>query len=74
VEPSSFGRILLIVGVVALVAGGIFLLLGRLGVGSMPGDMRFGKGNVRVYFPLGTSILLSIILTVLLNLFLRRRG
>jgi hypothetical protein len=73
VEPSSFGRILLIVGVVALVAGGIFLLLGRLGVGSMPGDMRFGKGNVRVYFPLGTSILLSIILTVLLNLFLRRR-
>jgi hypothetical protein len=74
VEPSSFGRILLIVGVVALVAGGIFLLLGRMGVGSMPGDMRFGKGNVRVYFPLGTSIVLSIILTVLLNIFLRRRG
>lgn len=73
-EPSSFGRILLIVGVVALVAGGIFLLLGRMGVGSMPGDMRFGKGNVRVYFPLGTSIVLSIILTVLLNIFLRRRG
>ncbi|HEX2053649.1 MAG TPA: DUF2905 domain-containing protein [Actinomycetota bacterium] len=72
-EPSSVGRILLLVGVVALVAGGLFLLLGRMGIGSMPGDMRFGKGNVRVYFPLGTSIVLSIILTVLLNLFLRRR-
>jgi hypothetical protein len=73
VEPSSFGKILLLVGVVALVAGGIFLLMGRMGVGSMPGDMKFGKGNVRVYFPLGTSIVLSIILTLLLNLFLRRR-
>lgn len=72
-EPSSFGKILLLVGVVALVAGGIFLLMGRMGVGSMPGDMKFGKGNVRVYFPLGTSIVLSIILTLLLNLFLRRR-
>ena len=72
-EPSSVGRVLLLVGVVALVAGGLFLLFGRMGLGSMPGDMRFGKGNVRVYFPLGTSIVLSIILTILLNLFLRRR-
>ena len=72
-EPSTVGRVLLIVGVLALVVGGIFFLLGKAGVGSMPGDMRFGKGNVRVYFPLGTSIVISIILTVLLNLFLRRR-
>lgn len=72
-EPSSVGKVLLLVGVVALVAGGLFLLFGRMGLGSMPGDMRFGKGNVRVYFPLGTSIVLSIILTILLNLFLRRR-
>ena len=72
-EPSSFGKILLLVGVVALVAGCIFLMMGRMGVGSMPGDMKFGKGNVRFYFPLGTSIVLSIILTLLLNLFLRRR-
>lgn len=72
-ETSNIGRILLIVGVVALVAGGIFVLLGKLGLGPMPGDMQWGRGNVRVFFPLGTSIVLSIILTVLLNLFLRRR-
>lgn len=72
-SPEGVGRFLLIAGVVALVAGGIFLLLGKLGVGSMPGDMQFGRGNARFYFPLGTSIVLSIILTVLLNLFLRRR-
>jgi len=71
-EPASFGKVLLLIGVVALIAGGIFLLLGRMGVGSMPGDLRFGRGNVRFYFPIGTSIVLSIILTVLLNLFLRR--
>lgn len=71
-ETSGVGRILLIVGVIALVAGGIFLLLGKMGLGSMPGDMQWGKGNVRFYFPLGTSIVLSIILTVLLNLFFRR--
>lgn len=71
-EPSGIGRILLLVGVVALIAGAVFMLLGKLGIGSMPGDMRFGKGNVRFYFPLGTSIVLSIILTLLLNLFLRR--
>ncbi len=71
-EPSAVGRILLTVGAIALVAGAIFLLIGKLGLGSMPGDMKFGRGNVRFYFPLGTSIVLSIILTVLLNLFLRR--
>ncbi len=72
-EPSAVGKVLLGIGVLALIVGGIFLLLGKAGVGSMPGDLRFGKGNVRFYFPLGTSIVISIILTLLLNLFLRRR-
>jgi hypothetical protein len=72
-EPGSVGKVLLGIGVLALIVGGIFLLLGKAGIGSMPGDMRWGRGNVRVYFPLGTSIVISIILTVLLNLFLRRR-
>ena len=73
VEPWSVGKVLVGIGILALVAGGIFLLLGKIGIGSMPGDMRFGKGNFRVYFPLGTSIVISIVLTVLLNLFLRGR-
>jgi hypothetical protein len=38
----------------------------------VPGDLSFGKGNVRVFVPLGTSILVSIVLTIVLNLFLRR--
>lgn len=58
---------------VLLIAGGIFVLLGKLGVGSLPGDFSFKRGNLGVYLPLGSSILISIILTILLNLLLRRR-
>ncbi len=72
-EPSAVGKVLVVIGVTAVVAGAIFLLIGKLGLGSMPGDFKFGKGNVRFYFPLGTSIVISVILTLLLNLFLRRR-
>jgi hypothetical protein len=38
----------------------------------LPGDLSFKLGNVRVFFPIATSIVLSIVLTVVLNLFFRR--
>lgn len=72
-EPSGIGKVLILVGVISLVAGGLFVLLGKTGITSLPGDLKFSKGNFRFYFPIGTSIVLSIILTVLLNLFLRNR-
>jgi hypothetical protein len=58
--------------VVLLVLGAIFLLLGRLGLDRLPGDLVFRRGNVTVYFPIGLMILLSIVGTILLNLFFRR--
>lgn len=70
---ESIGKILVVVALVFAVVGGAFLLLGKAGVGRLPGDMSFGKGNWRAFFPLGTSILISIILSVLLNLFFRSR-
>jgi hypothetical protein len=70
---ESFGRVLVGLGLLALVVGALLMLLGKAGVSSLPGDMAFGRGNWRVYFPLGTSILISIVLTLLLNLFLRGR-
>jgi hypothetical protein len=69
---ESTGKILLLIGLVLLVAGGFFYLLGRLGIGSVPGDLSFRRGNVRVFIPIGTSILLSIVLTLLLNFLFRR--
>lgn len=58
--------------VVLLVLGGIFLLLSRFGIDRLPGDLVFRRGSFTVYAPIGLMILVSIVLTVLLNLFFRR--
>ena len=68
----GLGRILIGVAIVLLVLGGLFLVLGRLGIDRLPGDLVFRRGNVTVYFPIGIMILLSIVGTILLNLFFRR--
>ena len=64
------GRILIILGVVLVVVG----LLVNLGlpIGRLPGDISVRRGNVSFYFPLTTSIIASILLTLLL-MFLSRR-
>lgn len=55
-----------------LVVGGIAARFGLLDwLGRLPGDLRFGSGSTRVFIPLGTSIVLSIVLSVLLALFRR---
>jgi hypothetical protein len=71
-DLSGFGRLLLILGAVLAVFGLVFLLVGRGVVPRLPGDFSFGGRNWRVYLPLGTSILISIVVTVLLNVFHRR--
>ena len=64
------GRILLAVGVVLAVVGALLMLFGRF---PLPGDFTFRSGGVTVYIPLATGIILSIVLTVALNLLLRQR-
>ncbi len=63
------GKLLLIVGLV--IAGLGLLVMSGLPIGRLPGDLSFRRGNATFYFPLATSILASIILTLLLAL-LRR--
>jgi multisubunit Na+/H+ antiporter MnhG subunit len=72
VSIEGLGRILIGVAIVLLVLGGLFLLLGRLGLDRLPGDLVFRRGNATVYFPIGLMILLSVVGTILLNLFFRR--
>lgn len=55
-----------------LVLGGLFLLLGRLGLDRLPGDLVLRRGNLTVYFPVGLMILLSVIGTIVLNVLFRR--
>ena len=70
---SPLVRIFLLLGLVFLVIGGVIFLVERLGVplGRLPGDIRIQRGNLTCFFPLATTILLSVVLTVLLNLIVR---
>jgi uncharacterized membrane protein len=66
------GKLLIGAALVLVVLGAIFLLLGRLGMDRLPGDLVFRRGNFTVYFPIGIMILLSIVGTILLNVLFRR--
>jgi hypothetical protein len=72
VSLEGIGKLFIGVAIVLLVLGALFLLLGRLGLDRIPGDLVFRRGDITVYFPIGLMILLSIVGTILLNLFLRR--
>ncbi len=70
---SPLVRIFFLLGLIFLVIGSIIYLVERLGIpiGRLPGDIRIQRGNLTCFFPLATMIILSIALTVLLNLILR---
>jgi hypothetical protein len=72
VDLSTVGRFLLIVALVIAVVGVVLMLAGRGVIPRLPGDIVVKRENLRFYFPLGLSIVVSVVLTVLLNLFLRR--
>jgi hypothetical protein len=69
----QIGKLMALVGLVLAAAGGVLYVLGRLGVGRLPGDVSFGGKGWRVYVPIGTCILLSILLTLVLHLAARLR-
>jgi hypothetical protein len=70
---ADIGRTLVVLGAVLLVVGLLFTLGSRIpGVGRLPGDIVYRKGNFTFYFPLVTSVLLSLLLTAVLNFFFRR--
>ena len=67
---SELGRLLIVIGVILVLVGGVLLLAPKIPwLGKLPGDISFKRGNVSFYFPLGTCILISIILTLILYLF-----
>ncbi|MHB9073580.1 MAG: DUF2905 domain-containing protein [Desulfobaccales bacterium] len=69
---ADLGRFLIIAGVILVIAGAIFLLAPKLPwLGHLPGDISYKRGNFSFYFPLGTCILISIVLTLIMYLFRR---
>lgn len=68
--PSHLGRILIAVGIICIIAGIAVTILGRfIHFGKLPGDILVNGEHGTFYFPIVSCILLSIILSVLLNLF-----
>ncbi len=70
---GSIGKVLVTLGVALVVVGLLVWGAERLGLGKLPGDLVFKGERTTVYFPLVTSIVVSIVLTVLLNLWFNRR-
>ena len=70
---ETFGKTLMIIGVLLIVVGAVMHFGGKIaGLGRLPGDIHIQKDNFSFHFPIVTSIIVSILLTVLLNLFFRR--
>jgi hypothetical protein len=72
---GGLARLLVRLGLLLVIAGGVVYVLGRMGIsfGHLPGDFAWKRKNVSVYFPLGTSIAISVLLTLLLYLLGRLR-
>ena len=69
---DGLGRIILTIGGLLIIIGLVVTMLGRFtGIGRLPGDIFIQRENFTFYFPLATTILISIILSLLLNLFRR---
>lgn len=66
---NDFAKTLIFFGVILIAAGLAFGLLGKTGLGRLPGDLYVRKGNFTFYFPLTTSIVLSLLLTLFFTLF-----
>ncbi len=64
-------RLLILFGVILLLVGLFWPMLERIGLGRLPGDIVIERGNFRLYIPLATAVLISVMLNFLLW-FLRR--
>jgi hypothetical protein len=73
---NEIGRFLVGVGLLLVLAGVIALVAGRNGLtlGRLPGDFGYHSKHISVYFPLGTCILISVVLTLVLFLISKFRG
>jgi Protein of unknown function (DUF2905) len=69
---GDLGRALLVFGAIFLVVGVLFIVGDKLGLGRLPGDLVIERKGFRLSAPIATCVLLSLVLTLLANLFLRR--
>lgn len=69
----TLGKYLVLAGIFIVLLGFLIMLAGKFpGIGRLPGDVYVKRENFTLYFPLATTLILSLLLTVLLNIFSRR--
>jgi len=72
-ELNPLGKMLIFFGIILILIGGAILLAGKVPwIGRLPGDIFIQKKNFTFYFPLATSIIISIILTLIFSILSRR--
>jgi hypothetical protein len=71
-DLTALGKLVLGLGLGLALLGALLVLAGKGILPHLPGDLAFRVGRVRVFFPIATSIVLSLLLTVVLNLVMRR--
>jgi hypothetical protein len=72
-EMAQLGKLVIVAGVVLVVLGVIIVFAGRIPfLGQLPGDIHYRRGSTTIFVPLATMLLLSLILTLALNLLFRR--
>ena len=64
--PQQIGKLILFFGLIIAAVGAIVILLGHIGLFKLPGDLQFSGKNWKVYIPLASCIIISIILTLIL--------
>ncbi len=70
---QGFGKFLIFFGIVLILLGLIFTIIPKIPyLGRLPGDIYIKKGNFTFYFPLATCIILSLLLTIILNIIFRK--
>jgi len=71
-EMTEMGRLLIVAGAIVILAGLAFAGFGKLGLGKLPGDIVLRRGNVRLYIPLVSSLLISLGLSLIFWLLQKR--
>ncbi|QII11162.1 putative membrane protein YrzS [Candidatus Kuenenia stuttgartiensis] len=72
-EFGSFGKVLMITGIILIIAGALFLFVNKIPfLGRLPGDIAVQKKNFSFYFPLTTCIIISIVLSIIMWLLGRK--
>jgi hypothetical protein len=64
--PQQISKWLISAGIIIALVGGLIMILGRIGFFKLPGDLEFGSKNWRIYIPVASCIIISIVLTVIL--------